>query len=148
MRRVILKEAHAPYTLAIEEEALSQEPFILERDGKSVAVVIPITEYEAFRAWREGRGREGKRRKDLEAFERERQAFERLKPELLRTHRGQWVAIYQGEVVEVGHDRSQVLDRVYDRFGYVPVYVQQVEERQRIYKLPHRIERWQAVVRG
>jgi len=135
---VVLKEAHAPYTLAIEEEALSREPFILERDGEAVAAVIPIAEYQAFRAWRETRGREQKRRKDLEAFEREQQAFERLKPELLRTHRGQWVAIYQGKVVEAGQDRSQVLDSVYDRLGYVPVYVQQVEQRPRVYKLPHR----------
>ena len=74
----------------------------------------------------------------LEAFERERQAFEHLKPELLRTYRGQWVAIYQGEVVEASKDRSQVLDSVYDRFGYVPVYVQLVEEHPRVYKLPHR----------
>lgn len=138
MRRVVLKEAHAPYTLAIEEEALSREPFILERDGEAVAAVIPIAEYQAFRAWRETRGREQKRRKDLEAFEREQQAFERLKPELLQTHRGQWVAIYQGKVVEAGQDRSQVLDSVYDRLGYVPVYVQQVEQRPRVYKLPHR----------
>ena len=138
MRRVVLKEAHAPYTLAIEEEALSREPFILERDGEPVAAVIPITEYQAYRAWRETRGRDKKRQEDLEAFERERQAFERLKPELLHTHRGQWVAIYRGEVVEAGQDRSQVLDSVYDRFGYVPVYVQQVEERPRVYKLPHR----------
>ena len=138
MRRVILKEAHAPYTLAIEEEALSREPFILERDGEPVAAVIPNTEYEAYRAWRETRGREKKRQEDLEAFERDQQAFESLKPELLRTHRGQWVAIHQGKVVEAGQDRSQVLDSVYDRFGYVPVYVQQVEERPRVYRLPHR----------
>jgi len=138
VRRVVLKEAHAPYTLAIEEEALSREPFILERDGEAVAAVIPIAEYQAFRAWRETRGREQKRRKDLEAFKREQQAFERLKPELLQTHRGQWVAIYQGKVVEAGQDRSQVLDSVYDRLGYVPVYVQQVEQRPRVYKLPHR----------
>lgn len=138
MRRVALKESHAPYTLAIEEEALGQEPFILERDGEPVAAVIPIAEYEAFRAWQEAQLREERRRKDLEAFELERQAFERLKPDLLRTHRGQWVAIYQGKVVEAGQDRSQVLDNVYDRFGYVPVYIQQVEEQPRVYKLPHR----------
>jgi hypothetical protein len=138
MRRVVLKEAHAPYTLTIEEEALSREPFILERDGEAVAAVIPITEYQAFRSWRETLGREQKRQEDLEAFERERQAFERVKHELLQTHRDQWVAIYQGKVVEAGQDRSQVLDRVYDRFGYVPVYVQLVEERPRVYKLPHR----------
>ena len=138
MRRVILKEAHAPYTLAIEEEAVSGEPFVLERDGEAVAAIIPITEYQAFRAWREARGRQEKQRKDLDAFEREWQAFERLKPGLLSTHRGQWVAIHQGEVVEAGKNRSQVLDSVYDRFGYVPVYVQLVEEQPRVYKLPHR----------
>jgi PHD/YefM family antitoxin component YafN of YafNO toxin-antitoxin module len=138
VKRVILKESHAPYTLAIEEEALSREPFILERDGEPVAVVIPMAEYQDFRAWREARDREEQRRKDLEAFEQERQAFERLKPELLRTHRGQWVAVYQEKVVEAGQDRSQVLDSVYDRFGYVPVYVQKVEEQPRVYKLPHR----------
>ena len=74
----------------------------------------------------------------LDAFEREQQALERLKPELLRACQGQWVAIYQGKVVEVGQDRSQVLDSVYNRFGYVPVYVQRVEEQPRVYKLPHR----------
>jgi hypothetical protein len=138
VRRVVLKEPHAPYTLAIEEEVLTREPFILERDGEPVAAVIPISEYQAFRAWQEARDREEQRRKDLEAFEREREAFERLKPELLRTHRGQWVAIYQGKVVEAGQDRSQVLDNFYGRFGYVPVYIQQVEEQPRVYKLPHR----------
>ena len=138
MRRVVLKEAHAPYTLAIEEEALSREPFVLERDGEAVAAVLPITEYQAFRVWREARGREEKQRENLEAFEQEQQTFERLKPELLRTHRGQWVAIYQGEVVEASGDRSQVLDSVYGRFGYVPVYVQLAEERPRVYRLPHR----------
>ena len=76
--------------------------------------------------------------RQLDALEREQQTFERLKPELLRTHQGQWVAIHQGEVVEAGQDRSQVLDSVYDRFGYVPAYVQLVDERPRIYKLPHR----------
>ena len=138
MKRVVLKESHAPYTLAIEEEALSQEPFILERDGEPVAAVVPMAEYEAFRAWREARDREEKRRKDLEAFEQERQTFERLKPELLYTHRGQCVAILNGQVVESGGDKIEVLDRVYERFGYRPVYVQWVEERPRVYKVPHR----------
>ncbi|MBC8448082.1 MAG: hypothetical protein H8D78_10045 [Chloroflexi bacterium] len=138
MKRIVLKESRAPYTLDIEEEALSREPFILESDGRAVAAVIPIADYQTFQAWRESQAMEEKRRQDLGAFEQERRAFERLKPELLRMYRDQWVAIYQGNVVEVGQERSQVLDRVYDRFGYVPVYVQQVEEQPRVYKLPHR----------
>ncbi|MFQ6014513.1 MAG: hypothetical protein ACE5NP_03625 [Anaerolineae bacterium] len=68
MKRVALKESHAPYTLAIEEEVLSRETFILERDGEPVAAVIPIAEYEAFRAWREAGLREDEERKALEAF--------------------------------------------------------------------------------
>jgi hypothetical protein len=97
-----------------------------------------MAEYQAFRTWREAKAREEQRRKDLEAFEREREAFERLKPELLRTHRGQCVAILNGQVVESGGDKIEVLDRVYERFGYGPVYVQWVEEQPRIYKIPHR----------
>ena len=45
MRRVALKESRAPYTLTLGEEVLSEEPVILERDGKAVAAVIPMAEY-------------------------------------------------------------------------------------------------------
>lgn len=53
MKKVILRESKAPYTLAVDDETMAQEPVILERDGRPVAVIIPIVEYEAFRAWRE-----------------------------------------------------------------------------------------------
>ena len=132
MRRVALEESRAPYTLTLGEEALSEEPVILERDGEAVAAVIPMAEYEAFRAWREAAQRET-------GFEQDLETFERLKPELLRTHRGQWAAVYRGEVIEIGPDRSQVLDRVYSKQGYVQVYVQQVEEKPKVCKLSHRI---------
>jgi PHD/YefM family antitoxin component YafN of YafNO toxin-antitoxin module len=137
MRRVALKEAHAPYSLSIEAEVLSREPFILERNGEPVAAVIPLDEYRAFRVWQETRKRH-EDQEDLKALEKERQVFERLWPDLLRTHRGQWVAIYQGKILEAGDERADVLERVYDRLGYIPVYVQQVEEQPRVYKLPHR----------
>jgi hypothetical protein len=39
MKKVTLKEAQAPYTLAIDEEALKQEPVILERDGRPIAAL-------------------------------------------------------------------------------------------------------------
>jgi len=61
-----------------------------------------------------------------------------LKPELLRTHRGQVVAIFQGRVVAAGSDISETVARVYQQYGYVPCYVQRVEDRPQIYKLPHR----------
>ena len=97
-----------------------------------------MAEYLAFRAWREQRERTGITGRDLEAFYREREAFVRLKPELLQTHLGQWVAVYRQQVVDAGDEQLEVLDRVYARFGYVPVYVERVQETPDVIKLPHR----------
>ena len=137
MKKIVLREAQAPYTLTVDEKALL-EPVILERGGQPVAVLVPIAEYEAFRTWRESRGHHHRPRAQMDAFEQERAAFERMKPELLRTHRDKVVAIYQGEVVQVGTDVAETLDAVYAQFGYVPCYVQRVKEPPRIYKFPHR----------
>ena len=45
-------------------------------------------------------------------FEREKQAFFRLLPELLTAHRGQYVAICEGQVVDSGSDRLELVLRV------------------------------------
>ncbi len=50
MKRVTLREARAPYL--VNEEILSDEPMIVERNGQAVAAVIPIADHEAFLAWR------------------------------------------------------------------------------------------------
>ena len=59
-------------------------------------------------------------------WERERRAFNRLRPSLLRSHLGKYVAIHQCKVVDSGNDQIAVALRVYKRFGYVPIYVGQV----------------------
>lgn len=51
MKKVILRESAAPYTLAIDDETMAHEPVILERDGRPVAVIVPLAEYKAFRTW-------------------------------------------------------------------------------------------------
>jgi hypothetical protein len=56
-------------------------------------------------------------------WRREQQAFRRLLPELLKTHRDQYVAIHEEKVVDSGTDKLAVAERTYQRFGYVPVYV-------------------------
>jgi hypothetical protein len=56
-------------------------------------------------------------------FRREQQAFSKLLPELLRTHRGQYVAIHEGQVVDSGEDQIDVAERAYARFGYIPILV-------------------------
>ena len=56
-------------------------------------------------------------------WRREQRAFRQLLPELLKTHRGQYVAIHGGQVVESGSDKLDLAGRAYARFGYVPIYV-------------------------
>ena len=136
IRKVTLLESRSPYTLTVDEQTL-REPVVLEQDGQPVAALIPIAEYEAFHAWQQAKEHHHPQTR-ADAFEQERAAFERMKPELLRTHRGQVVAVYQGQVVRVGTDVAETLDAVYDEFGYVSCYVQRVEETARVYRLPHR----------
>jgi hypothetical protein len=56
-------------------------------------------------------------------FRTEQRAFHRLLPELLQSHRNQFVAIHDGQVVESGTDQIDVAERAYARFGYVPILV-------------------------
>jgi hypothetical protein len=58
----------------------------------------------------------------------EQQAFRRLLPELLKTHRGQYVAVHEGQVVDSGPDKLALAGRAYARFGYVPIYVSLVSD--------------------
>ncbi len=137
IRKMTLHESQALYTLTADEETL-HESVVLERDGQPVAALVPIAEYDAFRTWKQAEERRRHRQAQMKAFEREQAAFERMKPELLRTHRGKVVAIYQSQVVQIGTDVAETLDAVYDQLGYVPCYVQRVEETPRVYKFPHR----------
>jgi hypothetical protein len=61
-------------------------------------------------------------------FERERQAFHRLLPELLKTHRGRYVAIHNEQMVDEGPDRLSVAMRVLQQIGNVDIYVGLVSE--------------------
>jgi hypothetical protein len=61
-------------------------------------------------------------------WRREQRAFRQLLPELLKTHRGKYVAVQEGQVVESGDDKLAVADRAYERFGYVPICVTLVSE--------------------
>lgn len=62
----------------------------------------------------------------MEVFEREIAAFKALKTQLLEQYPEQYVAIYQGQVVQVGDNRLALVKQVYDQFGEVPCYVEKV----------------------
>ena len=129
-----LKETRTAYSLSLDKADLTQGPLIVEHEGQPVAALVPIAEYRQFEAWRK---REASRPTEPDdAFERERAAFQRLKPELLKTHRGKFVAVVGEQVVDEDTDRVKLVLRVYDRFGYRPIYVQRVAEHLPRVRLP------------
>jgi Family of unknown function (DUF5678) len=66
--------------------------------------------------------------RELTKVERERRAFLRLLPQLLDTHRGQYVAIHNEQVVGTGTDRMELAMEVWRRVGGVDLYVGLVSE--------------------
>jgi hypothetical protein len=60
---------------------------------------------------------------ELSKGEREYRAFQRLLPELLLTHKGKYVGIHEGKLVDADDDDIVLVHRMHDRVGYVPIYV-------------------------
>ncbi len=127
-----LKEVSVPYIVNAEDEAIGRDTIVIRRNGEPVAVVIPFAEYQAMMAQPVS---------SVPSFEQERAAFQRLLPELLKTHRGEWVAIVDGQPVEFGPDFSSVIAPVRQRFGQRPVYVHEISERAHIHKISSRSAR-------
>jgi hypothetical protein len=138
MKTLTLKEAQAPYNVALDDILLSDEVVILEKNGQPVAAVVPMAEYTAFQAWREAEKRRQARQAEEAAIKQEHAAFVRMLPELLKQYPGQAVAIHKGQVVAVGDDKMDLWSQVRQELGPVPVYVQTVEYPPRVYKMPHR----------
>ncbi len=74
---------------------------------------------------------------ELTKGEREYRAFRRLLPELLATHRGQYVAIHNEQVVDSDGDDVALILRVQAKVGYVPIHVGLVTESQPLVRIPH-----------
>jgi Family of unknown function (DUF5678) len=65
---------------------------------------------------------------DREKWEREQRAFFRLLGGLVPSHRGQYVAVRNGEVVAFGTDPVEVTLRAYADHGRQPIYVDLVAD--------------------
>lgn len=156
-----LREVNAPYTVDPDDEAIERETIIIQRNGEPVAVMAPVTdgqltetlvtapdgrvlggilppgEYDDYRQWRERQTQApAPAPTSPEAIvEREYAAFQRLLPELLKAHRGEWVAIVDEQPVQFGPDFKSVILPVRQRFGKRPVCVQEIRETPRVHKI-------------
>ncbi|MFQ5814493.1 MAG: type II toxin-antitoxin system Phd/YefM family antitoxin [Anaerolineae bacterium] len=135
-KTIEIKEAKAQYGLSLDEAQLAEGPLIVERQGKPIAAIIPFAEYERYRTWREKEKRAAVRQAQLQKFEQERAAYLRLKPQLLQTHRGQFVAIHESKVVDTDEENRELVKRVIERYGNEPVYIQLVAEELRTFEIP------------
>lgn len=63
-------------------------------------------------------------------WEREYKAFRQLLPELLAAHRGQFVVIHEGKLVDSGDDKLALALRVLTKVGNVAIHVGLVSEEQ------------------
>jgi PHD/YefM family antitoxin component YafN of YafNO toxin-antitoxin module len=136
MKKLTLKETQAPYNLSLDDALLTDEVVLLEKDGQPVAALVPMDEYAAFQNWREEEKRRQARQAEEAAIEHEHVAFQRMLPELLKQYEGRVVAIYNGQVVDVGDDRMEVWKQARQKLGQVAVYVDTVEYPPRVYDMP------------
>jgi hypothetical protein len=137
---VNIRKTGATYSVPVDETALAEGPIILARQGRAVAVIISSDEYATLQ---EQQGDQARRLEDPDRLEPDRQAFRRLLPELLRTHRGQFVAIHDGQLVDADPDEIALARRVFAR-RYDPVYMQEVTEEPHIYELSSPETVWHA----
>lgn len=129
----VIREALSPYIVAPNDEALGHETIIVQRDGEPFVAVMPYAEYQQLMALKAVAPSVSS--SDDPIFERNRAAFQRQLPDLLKTHRGKWVAIVNEKVAVIGDSSAWVIEEVIRKLGNVRVYVQEVLETRRVYRI-------------
>jgi len=69
-------------------------------------------------------------------FDRERKCYLRLKPELLRQHKGQFAAIYDGRLIGVNSNKAKLIESVRLEYGSVRAYIAKVQDVEPQVRLP------------
>jgi len=134
MTKQTLREVNAPYTVDPDDESVGRETIIIRRNGEPVAAVVPYAEYQEWLALKAPLSAPSRPPSDPQ-FEKQYAAFQRLLPELLKEHRGEWVGVVNEQASVFGQTSSAVLVEICKRFGDVPMCIQQVREQPRIYRM-------------
>ncbi|MEM3549535.1 MAG: hypothetical protein QXN87_04855 [Candidatus Bathyarchaeia archaeon] len=70
--------------------------------------------------------------------EEEREAFQKVRDKLVQdpSYRGKYVAFFQGALVGCEDDKGKLAKSVYEKYGYVPIYIGRVTTRERHVEVP------------
>lgn len=136
-KRREIKETRAKYAakqnkiaVEIDPAQLARAPIVVRQNGEFVGAVISAEEYHAYEEWKEGDLR------DLSPqFLADRATFKRMLPELLKTHRDKWVAVWKGQVVDVADKIGDLAEKVYEHLGYQAIYMDRVTDTPRVYRI-------------
>lgn len=71
----------------------------------------------------------------LEYIERQGQLFDQAKPELLKKYLGEYIAFEDGQVLDHDVDERRLLDRVYEKFGYRDLLIQEMSPYERVIRV-------------
>jgi hypothetical protein len=137
----IVREVAAPYTVISTDEGIGRDTIIIQRNGEPVAAILPYSLYQQLMIAHSGDWRPPSMHDD--PFVHERAAYERLLPELLKSHRDEWVGFVDEQPVAYGPDFSAVAGQLRRRFGLRPIYVRHITDARRVYRIesPHRVRR-------
>jgi len=102
--------------IALPDKVLEQAQKVAQREGIAVdELITTAVKHYLEEQWQA-------------SFEVESRAFERMHPQLLPCYRGQFVAVYGGQVVDSDLDKKELARRVYERYGPAPIFFQRVTD--------------------
>lgn len=86
----------------------------------------------------EGLGAELLEQASASDFERQKAAFKAIPPLIRERYRGQFIASYNGAIVDCDVDLPSLTNRFFSKYGDVPVYITRIGGRQRVLlRTPH-----------
>ena len=112
------------YKIEVEHDTLRQGTTILNWHGYPMAKIVPLDNDSLSDENQAHNGHS----LTPDSFLRDIAAFKRMLPKLKANYNGQYVAIYNEQVVASGDERLALLDVVYEQFGPVPCFIEKVSD--------------------
>ncbi len=134
-RTLTLKESGAGDSLWTELTEPVSEPIMIERDGKPLGVLISPEDFQKVAPLIKREPASDWEAEQTRLIKREIEAYERVKPELLKTHKGKFVAILNGALIDSDEDEGELAERVFDKHGYRTLLIREVTETPRVYQM-------------